>query len=291
MTTKIHSNLDDLSAFDFPVKLDDIWDSNQDRIEGYKSVLRMDTNKVLAIHSDSYHLTPHVDVFKGTIEAIREAFGVENRHADQFHITDFTINEGRMVCREIRVLTEQIDGPDGHPIQFRLRQINSYDGSSRYYMLAGTYRQWCSNGAASLLGTISSTSQKHTSRIDVSAEVGKLRKAIEFFRREPDLYKGWMKTQVTTEDVGYLFRATLVNEGKIFDVDGNFKINKKQFEILMSAWERNSLQLGRNKWAIYQAATWWASHGEGKSRSTEEISLEREPKVLAMVQSKEWDAI
>jgi hypothetical protein len=308
MSIKVHSNLDDLSAFDFPVELKDIYDGFGDKIKGYKRVVRQDTatpssdGSTLAIHSDSYHLTPHVDVFKSTVDVIKEAFGdnyilnddIQRRiELERYKIKDFIINEGRQVCREIIVLTEQIDGPDGHPIQFRLRQINSYDGSSRYYMLAGTYRQWCSNGAASLLGTISSTSQKHTSKINVSAEVGKLRKAIEVFRCEPELYKAWMKTAVTTEHVAALFQRTLTFEKKTHDKTafGNeyIKYNKKQFEVLMSAWERNSLQLGRNKWAIYQAATWWASHGEGRSRSAEEISLEREPKVLAMVQSDEWD--
>jgi hypothetical protein len=304
MTTKVHSNLDDLSAFDFPVKLVAVASHKNDTIVGWdtlsnwKAVKRMDTGETLAIHSSQYHLTPHVDIFKGTIQAIRDAFGVENRHDDQFKIKDFVINGGRQVCREIIVKTEQVYGPDGHPIQFRLRQINSYDGSSKYYSLAGTYREWCSNGAASLLGTISSTSQKHTSRIDLSAEVGKLRKAIEFFRREPELYKAWAKTEVTTEQVKYLFEATLCRErGSMNDPQNPGtplivpRYNVKQWNILMDAWERNSMQLGRNKWAIYQAATWWASHGEGKTRTVEEISLEREPKVLAMVQSEEWDVL
>lgn len=298
MQVKTHSNLEDLSLFDFPVKMGDVavqTGIGKVKAEGYKGIYRDDTNEILAIHSDKYHLTPHVEVFKSTVDVIREAFGVENRHEDQFKIKDFIINEGKQVCREIIVRTEQVDGPDGHPIQFRIRQINSYDGSSRYFMLAGTYREWCRNGAASLLGTISSTSQKHTSKINVAAEVSKLRKAIAFFRKEPELYRGWYQRQVRTEDVASLFMYTLVFEKRIptneFPNVGEIKYNKKQFEILMSAWERNSLQLGRNKWAIYQAATWWASHGEGKTRSAEEISLDREPKVLTMVQSPEWDAL
>lgn len=291
-----HNNLDDLSAFDFPVKMVDVWREaagNEipgmfNTIPGYKAVVRTDTVRTLAIHSDGYHLTPHVDVFRATINVLREAFGIDNRYADQFIINDFIINEGRQVVREIIIKTEQIDGPDGHPIQFRIRQINSYDGSSRYYMLAGTYRQWCSNGAASLLGTISSTSQKHTSKINVAAEVGKLRAAIDFFRKEPELYKAWQRTPVTTEKVMILFQDTLVRE-KGVNAEGTPKYNVKQFNVLMDAWERNSLQLGRNKWALYQAATWWASHGEGVTRKAEEISLEREPKVLAMVQSSNWE--
>lgn len=293
---KQHSNLDDLSEFDFPVER--VTGINV-RVEpgaipvhskAHCAIVRTDMMEILAIHSSNYHLTPHVDVFRATLNVIKECFGIENRHDKQYLIKDFSINEGRQVCREIVVLTEQIDGPDGHTIQFRLRQINSYDGSSRYYMLAGTYRQWCSNGAASLLGTVSSTAQKHTSRINIAAEVGKLRKAIEFFRREPELYREWYTQGVITNDVASLFQSTLVNEG-MHKYPQEPKYNKKQFEILMTAWERNSLQLGRNKWAVYQAATWWASHGEGKTRSAEEISLEREPKVLAMIQSDEWKGL
>jgi hypothetical protein len=155
-------------------------------------------------------------------------------------------------------------------------------------MTAGLWREWCSNGAGIMTQKVSATSQKHTSKINIGAEKAKLAAAIQAFFNEQWIWKDWHQTQVQTENVIRMFALTVVAETGYDLTTGLQKYNKKQLSILTDVWERNSLQLGRTKWAAYQAATWWASHGESVTRSAEQISLEREPKVLAMTQSEYW---
>ena len=38
------------------------------------------------------------------------------------------------------------------------------------------------------------------------------------------------------------------------------KINKKRLEKLMGFWIDNKRQVGSNKWALYNACTYWATH-------------------------------
>lgn len=299
-----HNNLHDLSAFDFKVSLLDIYDSHGNKIPGYCRVVRADDGIVLnsdgttlAVHGSGYKLTPHVDVFKSTIEVLEDVLRNTGSWPDgsvciderePYDIRDHVFNEGRQVLREIICRSISVDGPDNQRIQFRIRQINSYDASSRYQMMCGIYREWCSNGAATIIGALSSTSQKHTSKINIAAEKGKLRAAIESFIAQPDTWRGWYKSEVKTDDVIRLFANTLVAEKGIDPATGFTRYNKKQLGILTDSWERNSLQLGRNKWAVYQAATWWASHGESDKRTPEQISLERDPLVRDMVNSEMW---
>lgn len=291
-----HNDIYNMSAFDFPVKMIPIYHLAHSKfvedascIDGYQAVIRTDTMKVLAVHSSRYRLTTHADVFKSTIDILTAEFGL----LKDIIINDHVMNSSAMVMREIRLPTHSITDPTGHTIQLRIRQINSYDATSRYVMTAGSYRQWCSNGAASLIAKITSTHQKHTSKIDIGAEKNKLKRAIVAFYDEAKTWKEWYEYKLDAGGyhhdaiVGFL-GATLC----AVPTSGNpLNVNKKQLNILMTAWERNSLELGRNKWALFNAMTWWASHGESEKRGAEEISLEREPMVLAAVQGKEWDAL
>lgn len=70
-----------------------------------------------------------------------------------------------------------------------------------------------------------------------------------------------------------------------------FRERWRPWAVVLSSGDEERLQLGPNLWAVYQAATWWASHGEGRSRSSEEISIEREPMVVAMTNHVEWRAL
>lgn len=275
--------LHDLSKFDFPVQtraVQVVTPNGPVNVSRYNAIVREDNNEVIAIHSKKYKLTPHADVFRQTIEKIRDQLDLNGAMVE-----DHVFNKGAEVMREIRLPAYTEKGPDGKPVFFRIRQHNSYDATRAYYMDVGTWREWCKNGAMSILERITGVHMRHTAEIDAAAEGGRLQKALEAFKDESGIWRVWAKSKVEDTNVDRLFRRTLVAQPTHAEPDA---INKKQFEKLWDAWLDHRSDLGANAWGLYNAVTWWASHGEGRTRPAEQISIQREGKVRAMVSSRAW---
>ena len=67
-----------------------------------------------------------------------------------------------------------------------------------------------------------------------------------------------MKSQLNDDQAENFFRSTLCKvTTKQKQVE---KTNERQLENLLSGWQTEAAALGRNKWALYNCLTSWATH-------------------------------
>jgi hypothetical protein len=272
------SRLEDMSKFDFPVAESAIYDQAGKEIAGYTAIRRGDTGSTLAVHRGAYKLTKHSEVLAPTIEILRSRLDLTDAR-----VQDHVFGDGAKVLREIFLPAYRVN-VGGHALDFRIRQENSYDGSSAYRMDAGAFRLICKNGLK--IGTMLTGSyQKHTTMIDASAESGKLGKSLEFFKDEADTWRLWDRERINPGRVHALFKGTLAAQPTRAKPD---HVNTKQLEILMRQWDADRGAMGETRWAVFNTATWWASHGEGRTRTAAQMSLQRESAVQEMTRSALW---
>ena len=67
------------------------------------------------------------------------------------------------------------------------------------------------------------------------------------------------------------------------------KTNNKQLEKLMGLWRENGNALGLNKWALFNACTYWQTHTEGEAAHN--TRFRRESEVRKAIQTKHWEMI
>jgi len=71
-------------------------------------------------------------------------------------------------------------------------------------------------------------------------------------------WQSWMKSQLNDDQAESFFRSTLCKvTTKQKQVE---KTNERQLENLLSGWHDEVRSLGRNKWALYNCLTSWATH-------------------------------
>jgi hypothetical protein len=77
-----------------------------------------------------------------------------------------------------------------------------------------------------------------------------------------DIYKSWITTHVDDEMAETFFKHSMC---RVPNKTSTFKWNERQLERLMGYWFADKAKLGGNKWALYNACTYWASHTDESS--------------------------
>lgn len=162
---------------------------------------------------------------------------------------------------------------------------NSYNLSWMYQQMVQAFRLWCLNGC-STRETSQSTRKKHTTNISVEGEGQKIANGLETFYESEGIYQRWMKIGVTDGAANELFCTTLARVTKPSGItDG---VNKSLQVFLMREYQRSS---GRSLWEVYNVATAWATHLQGRTRGTSwapQTQRTRHNSVSAMLRSDIW---
>ncbi len=221
-----------------------------------QAVVRTDTNEVLGVNGSKYKPIIHDDVVNSILDAVSSAnvsqdysFGVElfDNGAKMRGIIDF--ND----------LT--IEPEVGDYIRFQILFYNSYDGSWAFQQQAQGLRLWCMNGCTTA-DTVAKTWAKHTANVSVKGSASKIERGLDAFMNTKDLYQQWMKASVTDDYAENFFKYAIC---KINNNTSTFKWNEKQLDNLMSIYRNETYSLGKNKWALYNACTYWATHTNDSS--------------------------
>jgi len=96
-----------------------------------------------------------------------------------------------------------------------------------------------------------------------------------------------MKTKITKTDAEKFFRNHVVFQKSKTSEE---KWNQKQLENLMGQLSNEFNDLGKNKWALYNCLTHWASHTQG-SKSPESVTRQREQTIAYAMNSRAWGAM
>lgn len=245
--------------WDFPVETYNLWAvSELENVTDVevpqnmaRAIVRTDTNKVLGVHGSKYTAIKHDDVVNSVLDAVADA----NLSKDIDYNIE-VIEDGAKLRGSI-LFNDLVIEPDvGDYVKFQVLFYNSYDGSWSFQQSARGYRLWCKNGCADI-DTIASTVSKHTKGISVEGSASKITAGLDAFFKKKDIWQEWMKTPVSRQMAEDFFKQTLCN---IKSKTSTMRWNESRLNTLMRLWDDDSNKLGKNKWALYNAMTYWSSH-------------------------------
>jgi len=238
--------------YNFPVELQPVFTEEGNEIQNHKCVVRTDTGDTLGLHGNQYRIIPHDDVVNSIIDGVKAA----NLSTD-YEVKVDVIDNGRKIRGEI-VFGDIIQQPSvGDIIKYRISFFNSYDGSWAFAQKANALRLWCLNGCTTP-DLIASSRFKHTASVDVLGSADKVISGADHFMNRAEEWQSWMKSQLNDDQAENFFRSTLCKvTTKQKQVE---KTNERQLENLISGWQDEIRLLGRNKWALYNCLTSWATH-------------------------------
>lgn len=271
--------LDFNNEWNFPVELQPVYDQMGNAIPDTKCVMRTDTNDVLGVHGSRYRLVTNDSIISSVIDAVDEA-NISRDYELKIHHAE----GGRKMRGEILFKDMTVQPAVGDYVHFRVSFFNSYDASWSFQANAEGLRLFCLNGCTTPDG-VSRNKFKHTQSINITGTADKIMNGLNTFMSSPDIWRSWMATPVSDEMAEAFFKHTLA---KSFTRQVNqLKTNEKQLEKLLSIWHDERSQLGRNKWALYNAMTYWASHTTDL-KNPEVARRNREDMIARTMNSNHW---
>jgi len=270
------------SDYEFPVETQPIYDSFGNEIPDQKCVMRTDTNTVLGVHGSRYQIIKHDDVVSSLMDAVKTS-NISRDFTTNFSV----IEDGRKLRGEILFNDLTVEPKVGDFVKFRISFFNSYDGSWAFSQAADGLRLWCLNGCTTANKTASSKF-KHTQSVNIEGSAAKMIFGLETFVNQPHIWRDWMVSNVTDDMAETFFKATIAKS--FTNQVQHQKTNEKQLEKLLSIWNDEASQLGGNKWALYNAMTYWASHTK-ELKNPEVARRNREDAISKAMQHKLWEEI
>ena len=236
--------------------------------EDYQAIVREDTGQILAVHKSDYHLVPNEDIYPQYEDALKHS----NLDLNGMSVTDQISFDGGRSIRTYQFPEHRVRIGDQHGqsdyVDLQMHVINSYDGSYAFKSMVGAYRILCMNGM--VIGEkFAQTYGKHTKNLDIASSIKKVNSAVEIFLANADMWKHWGATNITDAEA----------LGIIQQLPG---INERLAETLMTQWQIEHMKLGRTKWSLFNALTYWSTHATVRQTSEANASsvvLNREARV------------
>ena len=240
------------NSYNFPVEEQPVYTQEGELIPDHKCIVRTDTGKTLGLHGSRYRMIPHDDVVNSILDGVKAS----NLTSD-YEVNVDVIEGGRKLRGEI-IFPDLVQEPAvGDYVQFRVSFFNSYDGSWSFSQQANGLRLWCLNGCTTP-DAIAKSRFKHTASVNVDGSAAKIIGGAEHFMGRSKQWQSWMQTRLNNDQVEQFFRSTICKV--VTKQQQVTKTNEKQLENLISGWDREKVDLGRNKWALYNCLTHWATH-------------------------------
>ena len=240
------------NSYNFPVEEQPVYTQEGELIPDHKCIVRTDTGKTLGLHGSRYRMIPHDDVVNSILDGVKAS----NLTSD-YEVSVDVIEGGRKLRGEI-IFPDLVQQPAvGDYVQFRVSFFNSYDGSWSFSQQANGLRLWCMNGCTTP-DAIAKSRFKHTASVNVDGSAAKIIGGAEHFMTRSKQWQSWMQTRLNNDQVEQFFRSTICKV--VTKQQQVTKTNEKQLENLISGWDREKVDLGWNKWALYNCLTHWATH-------------------------------
>jgi len=240
------------NSYNFPVEEQPVYTQEGELIPDHKCIVRTDTGKTLGLHGSRYRMIPHDDVVNSILDGVKAS----NLTSD-YEVSVDVIEGGRKLRGEI-IFPDLVQQPAvGDYVQFRVSFFNSYDGSWSFSQQANGLRLWCLNGCTTP-DAIAKSRFKHTASVNVDGSAAKIIGGAEHFMTRSKQWQSWMQTRLNNDQVEQFFRSTICKV--VTKQQQVTKTNEKQLENLISGWDREKVDLGWNKWALYNCLTHWATH-------------------------------
>jgi len=272
--------LDMTSNWEFPVEMQPVYDMHGEPIDGSQHVVRTDTNQSLGVHGSRYKMVTHDDVVNSVVDSVKQA-----KLSRDYTVDVEVLENGRKLRGQILFNDLTVEPTVGDYVKFKVDFFNSYDASWSFSQAASGLRLWCLNGCTTA-DAVARTRYKHTTSINVEGSAAKIVNGLDHFMSRKEVWQSYMATTVTTPMAEKFFKNTVA---KAFTRQTQVtKTNEKQLEKLLEIWANECRQLGRNKWALYNTLTYWATHTHDL-RSPHTAKYNREAAIASAMRSKEFE--
>jgi len=168
-------------------------------------------------------------------------------------------------------------------VAFRVIAINGYDGSSSFKFYHGAIDFFCTNGMVT--GSYDMIIKRHTAGLQVPRLTDRLRNSIDIFYKQAEQWSKWVGREICDEDAEECFKAMP-------------NVSDKRVAQLMRQFAIECDSHGRTVWALYSAATYYATSNEGqfsvRSTSRDHTAttlINREQQVRSWLNTEEFTKI
>ena len=281
-----------LADYDFPVEVLELEAISRDGQIGkdnykvppsmQKAIVRTDTGAVLGTHGGAYQMITHTEV----VDKMEQAARNSERLTRDFTHTQQVFENGAKMRGTIAFNDLVIEPQVGDYIKFHVDYTNSYDGAWSIMIKAEGYRLWCSNGCASPKA-LSFNRNKHTSGFSLQGTQAKINNAINGFFDSKGIWQEYATQPVSQLEAETFLKDTLCKRNTNTSM---VKVNETKLDKLMGLYNNESIKLGQNKWALYNALTYWSSHTEDANHPHRAEVL-RHAEVSKAIQTSRWDGL
>lgn len=241
---------------------------------------RPDTNYIFDVTSDRRVTPAYTEAMQGFQDLVLNS----EINAQDVEITHKFSDDKAQWWMRINFPQERIEPQVGDVMRYGLDFHTSLNRTLGFGVSSVAFRLECLNGMVSGDATYSSY-RKHTSTLSIEGEMAKLANGIRAFYDLEAEYKRWNSVGVTTDQVEELFRNTFAR----YFVSRMPKTNQKALETMMGLYHKERRTLGNTAWAVYNAATAWATHTDPK-RGGNPVSgqMRRDQEVSKMLNNYYW---
>ena len=282
-----------LAPYEFPVEvvplvavkeIQDGWKAEEYKVPPsmQKAIVRTDTGAVLGTHGGAYQMIKHSEV----VDKMEQAARNSERVTRDFTHTQRVYENGAKLRGTIAFNDLVIEPQVGDYIKFHVDYTNSYDGAWSIMIKAEGYRLWCSNGCASPQA-LSFDRNKHTSGFSLIGTQAKIDRAINGFFDSEGIWQKYATQTVSQLQAETFLKATICKRSTNTT---QVKVNESKLEKLMGLFRVESNKLGSNKWALYNAMTYWSSHAQDANHP-HRAEILRHSEVSKAIQTSRWDGL
>jgi len=251
---------EDESDLYFPVYERDISFAGKDdnyEIDSHKAIVRVMPDgapRAIGIVGKKYKLVTMKELCHSAEGALLEAMSDEQLRGCQ--VTESMAYHGGMLFKQyvFPTISDDLGTSSKSSVAFRTIIINGYDGTSSFKFYNGAIDFFCFNGMVT--GVFDMTIQRHTSGFKIPNMVDKIKSSIDIFYNQAETYKHWHGKEISDEDAKECFEA----------MPG---VSERRTEQLLHQFHIECMHHGRTVWALYSAATFYATHSSGSFKVRE----------------------
>ena len=256
---------------------------------------RADNDVTLGVHTGSYAHNGYQKHMAGVLDAIKEM-----SYQDQIDVSDmkagFEVYEGgKKLKLDITFPRHIIEPAIGDITKMRLRDWDSYDGSWGRRLTIDGFRLWCFNGCTSpsfKLGFYAKHTKAISSDESIARMINSMITMVSDFSADEEKFKRWIATSIEHDDAMQMFSKTIGWQKQAIKVDGEFHHHSLNImQELNDHLKDNFREAGRNLYAVYNAATQWATHVGQTKGQVHNVERTRESKVSSMLNSDHWNKL
>lgn len=214
-----------------------------------KSIVRMVKNKPysLGVVGKNYQRLPT----KELCQAVEEEYigSLTHEQLNGVQVVDKTAYHGGLCIRQYIFPNIKAELKSGKSdVAFRTVIINGYDGASSFKFYNGAIDFFCTNGMVT--GSYDMITKRHTSGLSIPRMTDRLRGSIDIFYKQAEQWSHWIGKEICDEQAEECYRAMP-------------NVSDKRVQQLMRQFRIEVQSHGRTVWALYSAATFYATSNSG----------------------------